>query len=274
MSVRGLAVLALAATTLAGCGSSGSADDVLGETASAMGKIRSADLRLRLVLEPRENPGSGRVGFALDGPVDLRSGGLPAARLRYTQIAGEKQGGATFVSTGREAFVEVGGGAYRLPRAQAGAVQRSAGAVQLPIERWIRDPKLDDGGAVRGVQTDHVAADLDAVAALRDIFGAARKAGAEVPDLQGAAADQVRDAVKRSSIDVWSGREDRLLRRLRLRIEFEVQPPAAVRGQFGKLAGGRLALDVELGDVNRPVRVEAPANPRPATALAAAGQTP
>lgn len=263
-------VIGLAAL-LCGCGGGRSADEVLNATASGMGKIRTADLSLRLVLEPTENAESGRVGFALRGPVDLDAGALPAARLDYTQIAGDKQGGATFVSTGEEAFVEVGGIAYRLDTAQSQSLREGAAAarenVRLPVDTWIREAEVEDGGRVGGVETDHVHATLDAAAALRDIFSAMRSAGADAPALQGAAADDLRTAVDVATIDVWSGRDDDLLRRLRLRIGFRVQTPAALRDRLGELAGGRLAFDLDLARVNAPVRVQPPSHPRPASEL-------
>jgi hypothetical protein len=79
----------------------------------------------------------------------------------------------------------------------------------------------------------------------------------------------VRETVDAATIDIWSGREDRLLRRLRLRVDFRARTPAALRGRLGALPGGRLALDVDLARVNEPVRVQAPADPRPAAELTA-----
>ncbi|MGH2968663.1 MAG: hypothetical protein ACRDK0_06315, partial [Solirubrobacteraceae bacterium] len=272
-----LATAALAlATALAGCGGGGdSADEVLRATADGIGKIHSADLGVRLVLGPLGGERGGRVGFDLRGPVDLERGELPAARLRYTQIAGDREGGATFISTGREAFVEVAGTAYRLPAEQSSSLAARAGAVKrnvrLPVGRWMREPEVDDGGQVGGVETDHVSAKLDAVAALRDIFAAARSAGAEVPNLAGARGEELRRAIDAASVDIWSGQEDRLLRRMRLRIGFRVAPPAALRQRLGELAGGSLALDVDLAALNEPVRVQAPSDPRPAEELAGAG---
>ena len=259
-------LVALAVLAVAGCGGGASAGDVLRDTADRLGEIRSADLDMRLVLEP--DAGSGRVGFSLRGPVDLGTGdGLPTARLEYTQIAGSREGRGTFISTGGEAFVELAGTAYRLPgdalSAQAGTVREG---VRLPVGRWVRDPELTEEG-----ETYRVSADLDAVAALRDIFSAAAAAGLDVPDLRGAAAGELEDSVRSATIELWSGREDRLLRRLRLDIAFRVQTPAALRDDLGELAGGRLAFDVALADHNRPVRVSAPADPQPALSAGRGG---
>jgi hypothetical protein len=252
---------------LAGCGGGGpAAGEVLRDTADRMERIRSADLDMRLVLAPDD--GTGRVGFALTGPVDLGEGkGLPTARLRYTQIAGEREGGGTFISTGGRAFVELGGQAYRVPdgalASQAGTVREG---IRLPVGRWVRDPELTEDGA-----SYRVSADLDAVAALQDIFGAAGEAGLDVPDLEGAGAEQLRGAVDSATVDLWSGREDRLLRRLRLRIAFRVETPPALRAELGELAGGTLAFDVALAKLNQPVRVSAPEDPAPALTEARGG---
>ena len=253
----------LAAGLLAGCGGGRSADDVLKATAGRMDAIRSADVRLRLVLEPSQDVKAGQVGFALDGPVALdRRDGLPTARLRYTQIAGPQEGGATFIADGRDAFVDTGDGVYRLGDEQNGALTASAGAVskgiELPLGRWIESAERKDGDRLDGVDVDHVSARLDAVAALRDIFGAASAAGAAVPDLSGANAAKLDDAIDSATLDLWAGREDRLLRRLRVRLSFGAKVPDGLRERLGDFVGGRIAFDVDLSRLNRPVRVETP----------------
>jgi hypothetical protein len=263
--IRRLAAFAVLAV-IAGCGGGPSADEVLRDTADRMDEIRSAELDMRLLLEPDE--GGGRVGFALSGPVDLgKRDGLPTARLEYIQIAGPREGRGTFISTGGKAFVELAGKAYRVPEgaldAQAGTVREG---VRLPVGRWVRDPEVgEEGDAYR------VTADLDAVAALRDIFAAAGAAGLDVPDLRGAAAGELREAVESATIELWSGREDRLLRRLKLDVAFRVQTPAALRDDLGELAGGRLAFDVDLTKHNEPVRVSAPEHPERALTEGRAG---
>ncbi|MFL5980545.1 MAG: hypothetical protein ACJ74R_02405, partial [Gaiellaceae bacterium] len=76
--MRRAALLALAASlAFAGCGG-GHAHDVMSETAGNLGKIRSGDLTLRLVVSPREGT-KGRIGFELHGPFALRRGSLPIA---------------------------------------------------------------------------------------------------------------------------------------------------------------------------------------------------
>lgn len=265
---RPLASTAALALVLAGCGAGGrpSAEQVLQRTASRMATIKSATLHLRLVLEPRDGAASGRAGFALDGPVALDAGGaLPAARLRYTQIAGEREGGATFIADGKRAFVDAGQGVYALDADQgealrASAAQATRGGVDLPLGRWLESPRVDDGGSVDGMRTDHVTAELDAATALRDIFTAARKTGAAVPDLSDTSAAKLREAVDESKVDLWSGHEDGLLRRLRVRLSFRSRVPESLRARLGEYVGGRFAFDVEVSDPNAPVEVDTPSD--------------
>ncbi len=267
--IRLLPAVVAASMLVAGCGGAdatdGSAGKTLRATSAHLGDISSADLHLRLVLEPRDGDEGGRAGFALDGPLALaRRGRLPKARLRYTQIAGTRTGGATFISDGTAAFVDTGDGVYALGAARsdalrAGAEQAAAG-VELPIGRWIRSSRTESPGTIDGVAVDHVSATLDAVAALRDIFGAAADAGASVPDLRSAKADVLRKAVDDASLEVWTGKRDKLLRRLRIRLAFHADVPESLKARLGTVAGGRFAFDVGLADVNAPVEVDAPSD--------------
>jgi len=81
---------------LAGCGGGGHANQVMSDAAGSLGKLRSGNLTLRLVVAPREGT-KGRIGFELRGPFALRPGGLPVAKIVYTQISGAHQGTATFI---------------------------------------------------------------------------------------------------------------------------------------------------------------------------------
>ncbi len=275
-----LALALLAAGALAACGGGPSADEVLSETAGKLGDVRSGKLSMRVVLEPLERSRAGRVGFALDGPFSLgKQSRLPEARVAYTQIAGPREGKVVLVSNGREAFVESGGKAYALPPERANELESSSRAVRgregldgLRIDGWLDDAQRTDGGRVGGAQTDRVTAELDAARALDDVFALARRAGGgdAFPRIDRDGRRQLDDAVRESRVSVWSGREDRLLRRLELRVEFRAEVPRELRDDLGRLAGARLTFDLELGDPNRPVEVRTPEDPRPYAELAGA----
>jgi hypothetical protein len=266
IAVSGIA-LALA---VGGCGGGdGGADgsQALRQTSANLGKVRSGTLTLRFVLRPGEGAGDGGVGVELRGPFSLAGDGpLPVARVAYTQIAGARRARATFISTGRAAYVAVGGSTYRLPADRAAALRlgdggrRGLDALRLDARRWMRDPKLSDGPRVAGDETDRVTGALNAPAALSDLLAAARRNGAS-PGLSARDGRRLARTVRKSSVEVLTGARDRLLRRLRMQADLDVPPDLRAR------VGGRAALhvDFELGVAapNRPVRVAAPKDARP-----------
>ena len=148
--MRRLAALLVVVGLAAGCGQSDS-QRILSQTADNLGKIHSGDLTLRLVVSPREGT-KGRVGFELRGPFALRQGGLPVAKIAYTQIAGDRKATATFISTGTNAYAEINGIAYELPASATDAVRRAAGGGKasgglgrLEIDSWVDHPVVTDG---------------------------------------------------------------------------------------------------------------------------------
>jgi hypothetical protein len=273
--VRRLAVL-LGAAALAGCGGGGGGDasGILSQTAASLGKIRSGDLTLRLVVSPREGT-KGRIGFELSGPFALRRGSLPVARIRYTQIAGAREGTATFVSTGENAYAEVNGRAYELPasateqvRSAAAGLGGSGGTLgSFDVESWFDGPKVEGTEEVGGADTDHVTADLDVVAAANGLLDLVRGLGRDVPRIEGQQAKQLEDGVESSSIDVWSGTRDRLLRRLLLKADLGLDVPESLRRALGDVVGAKVEFELAVGNPNKPVKVSPPKNPLPASAL-------
>jgi hypothetical protein len=271
--VKRLLVL-IGAAVLAGCGGGGDANNVLSRTAAGLGKIQSGDLTLRLVVSPREGT-KGRIGFELRGPIAFKAASLPVGRIEYTQIAGAREGKATFLSTGTDAYVLVDGKAYELPAAAAEQVRSAAGGLggsgggldSFHVESWFDDPKVEDGGEVGGAETDHVTADLDVVAAANGLLDLVRQLGRQASRIEGQQAEQLRDAVESSSIDVWTGKRDRLLRRLLLKAQLGLDVPESLRRALGDVVGARVEFELAVSNPNRPVRVQPPANPLPPSAL-------
>jgi hypothetical protein len=273
--VRHLAAF-VAVAALAGCGGGGSdeANGILSRTAASLGKIRSGDLTLRLVVSPREGT-KGRIGFELHGPFALHGGSLPVARIAYTQIAGPREGTATFVSTGAHAYAEINGKAYELPASATAEVRSAAaglggsggGLASFDVGSWFDDPRLDGSEEIGGAETDHVTADLDVVAAANGLLDLVRGLGRDVPRIEGRQAKQLRDAVESSSIDVWAGKDDRLLRRLLLKAALGLDVPESLRRALGDVVGAKIEFELAVANPNEPVRVTAPPNPLPASAL-------
>jgi hypothetical protein len=277
---RLLALLALL-PALAACdiGGGGDADDVLGETARNLAEIRSGTLDLRLIVAPRDGD---EFGFELHGPFALASseGELPMLDVDYTQIVDGRRGTVSLVSTGDEAFAIVNGQAYELGEAQTAELRAASGALggagaggprggleELPIDDWMVDPEVEDGGDVGGADTELVFGELDVVAAANGLIELARGFGRPLPRIEGANADVLRDSVRETSLSVWTGDDDRLLRRLLLEAELGLEVPDALRAAFGELVDATITFELGVTRPNEDVSVEAPDNPRPSSEL-------
>jgi hypothetical protein len=258
---------------IAGCGGGGRANQVLSDAAGSLGKLRSGDLTLRLVVSPPEGT-KGRIGFELRGPFALRPGALPVAKIAYTQIAGAHTGTATFISTGTKAYAEVNGKAYELPAASTDAIRRAAGGpggsstfAELRIDDWVTDPVVGDGGKVGGAATTRVSGDLDVVAAANGLLDLLRQLGRDAPTIEGDQAKQLEQAVDSSSFEVWSGRDDHILRRLLLKANLGLDVPESLRRALGSVVGAKIEFELAVSDPNKPVSVAPPTNPLPSSQL-------
>jgi hypothetical protein len=270
---RGAPFLALVVLLAAGCGGGGDARKVLSQTASSLGDIHSGDLTMRLVVSPRKGT-RGRIGFELHGPFAIKPGGLPVAKIAYTQIAGSRQATATLISTGVKAYAEVNGKTYELPANSTNVLRQAAAGVgggqglgELRIDDWLEHPKVSGGGKVGGADTDHVTADLDVVAAANDLLALVRRLGRAAPTIEGRSADQLRHAVRSSSIDVWSGKDDHLLRRLRLKVDLGFDVPDTLKRALGDVVGAKVDFDLAISAPNKTVSVPPPVNALPPSAL-------
>jgi hypothetical protein len=256
-------LLALLAALLFGCGGGGpqSANDVLGETSANLGKIKSGDLALELIFSTKDGE---RAGFNLEGPFQLRSGSLPEAQLDYTQIAGDQTATQTFIMTGDTAYVRMAGATFELPPETAGQVRSTLGATGglgvIDLKGWVQDPGLAAGEEVGGAETDHVTGRLNVATVLTGLVAIASQFGGTTPltPLEGKSAEQVEQAVDRATIDVWTGREDRLLRKLEIAIEFS---PAAE--QVKSLVGAAVDFTLGISNPNEEVTIEKPTNVQP-----------
>lgn len=268
---RVAATLVLAAL-VAGCGGEQTPDEVLAETASKLDQIRSGTLELSLLVTPRG--GGGATGFELRGPFSFgNAGSLPVMRIQYTQLAAGERGGVTLISTGRRAYAAIGEATYELTpgqteqlRAATGALGENGGLAVLPLDEWLVDPDLSDGH-IAGARTHRIRGQLDIVATVNGLLDIARAFGRDLPRIDGASAAQLRRATRATLFELDTGRDDRLLRRLRLEADFALDVPAHLRRQLGDLLGAKVVFRLGVRRPNAPVTVEDPESARPAAAL-------
>ena len=241
------AALALGVLAAAGCGGSDSPNDVLSQTAKNLGQIHSGVLSMRMGIA---SGAKGRVAFGLEGPFELpKGGGMPRAQVAYTQIAGRQSATVTVISTGRRAFVSVGGQTRELPASQARRLRVGGGAAgrQLKIGSWVHDPKLSAGPKLDGAATQRIKGKLDVRATTKDLQQVAGALGPSGSSL-GASPGQLERAVKSSSFELITGKDDKLLRELRIAI--------ALKLQGTKLTTIRFLLAVR--KPNQPVKISTP----------------
>jgi hypothetical protein len=294
-AVVALLVLAAVALALAACGSgsgssggSGDAQSLLRQTFSGSHPIRSgkANVQLRVDVTGVSSL-NGPIQLNVSGPFQTAgSGQLPAFDLAIDANAQGQGLKAGLISTSDRMFVTFGGTAYEVPsqlldrlkaayrRAQAKGSSSSSMSLQsLGIDplAWLKDPTVVGTESVGGVQTDHVSAQVNVSALLDDVDkllarfsaqGIPGAAGKRVPSrIPAHVRSQIEQAVKRATVDVWSGKSDHTLRRLTLALD--VVPPAGARGPRSV----DLALSIELTDLNQPQAISAPPTSRPLSEL-------
>ena len=239
---------------------------MLSETAENLADVRSGVLDFRLSGEASGDKGSdGAVGFSLKGPFSLPKGEgeLPVTDIAYSRFAGGNRDDTRITSTGAKAFITVDGTAYELGPEQekelTGVAGGGGGLEALQVDRWVKDPKVSDVGD--GAQK--LSGDLDVVAAANGLLalGGGKK-------IEGRDADQLEKAVESASLELWTGKEDRVLRRLliRMKLGFD-KAPEEVRKRLQSFGGADFTLDFRLADANTPVKVTAPKGAKPLAAL-------
>jgi hypothetical protein len=283
-------VVALAASlALAACGGGGGEDatKVLNQTFSGGKQVRSGKLDLALTLKAQgvqqlRNP----VTVKLTGPFSSQSSGtLPRFDFDLSLGGGGQSFSAGAVSTGDKGFLKFQGQAYAVPAnvfasfkqgyEQAQRQQRQKGSSNPTLSSfgvdprdWLKNPKTEGDADVAGAKTTHISAGVDVGKLLDDVNQILQKARGRVAQARqlpsGITAQQrktIEDAVKDAKFDVYSGKDDHILRRLTVRLTFDV--PKNARSQASGLSGGDLSFDLSLGGLNQPQTIAAPASSRP-----------
>jgi hypothetical protein len=218
---------------------------------------------------PFESQGEGRLPkFKLDLAVDEAGGDSARA-------------GAT--STGDRGFIRVDGEDYELSRRlfdqfKAGYEQAQLqgkgkgkggmGALGLDPTAWLKDARKAGEAQVAGVTTQHVTGGVDVARLLDDLDGALGAAnalgGQGVPGLPRPLGDEdkreIIRSVKSAKADVFSGKDDRILRRLAVTLGLEGT-------RDGKPVTGSLAFTLNLSELGESQDIAAPAQAKPLTGL-------
>ncbi len=281
-----LLVAALTAPVVAACGGGGekvsSATDVneLLRQTFAKGNPKSGQLHLSLKLDSGATGAAiGQVSFTLNGPFQSQGDGkLPKFKLDagFTGAGRSLKAGAT--STGEKGFLSLNGQEYAVSEevfrqfkagyeqavkqaARRQGKQQSLAALGIDPRRWLKNPRNEGDAKVGDDDTVKVSADIDVSRMLDDVSKAvAQTRSLGVPGLENVpsqlTAEQRRQAakdIKRLSAEIYTGKQDTLLRRMHLAVGLRTQ------------SGGTANLDLDLSytDVNEDQDIASPSNAKP-----------
>jgi hypothetical protein len=272
---------------IAGCGGGSSSNDedpqqVLTQTFDNSTKVTSGNLNISLS-GSAEGTTSGSLTATIDGPFQSDESNPNAfPQLDLTGKVTAEQAGQSFsfdgslIATDDNAYVEYQGQAYEVGTALfekfARAYERQAAQAQggqdnssffkqfgINPDKWLTNVSNEGTTDVDGTETIHVHGDADVPQIVSDLQKAAQQApGSTATHLSPQQIDQIQSAIKSATVDVYSGTDDKVLRKLALALTIE--PPA---GTGSSVSSVDVNFSVTVSDVNSPQTISPPDNAKP-----------
>jgi hypothetical protein len=265
------AFLALATGRLGGGGGGPSASEIV-DRAFATDTFKSGKFAasVKVALAGASNPQLGSFQVKIDGTFqnDART---PKSKFDMSFSGLGSSLGFGFLSTGKEAFVELGDRAYRVPQSQldelkkqnAQQAQSFAGLAALGVNprSWLATPTRRGTATVGGVETNHVSAAVDTTRLVDDFLALGRVSGQSgTRTLSTRDRRQLQQALKSATVDLYAAKSDGTLRKLSGQARIEA--PAG-SGDIRISGNGTLSFDMEFSDINKPQEISAPRHARP-----------
>jgi hypothetical protein len=280
-----VALLGMAVVTGCGGGSSGksasSSTDVnqlLKDTFSGGKAITSGkfDLAVRIDAKGGSSTTQGPIAVSLTGPFQSQGKGkLPKLDLEAKLQGAGQNITAGLVSTGDKGFVKFNGTSYAITdaifaefkkgyeqaQAQAGKQKgQSLATLGVDPRRWLTNPKNAGEAKVGDTDTIRITGDVDVPKLLDDVNTALEKTRSlgvqgsqSLPQkLTPAQRKQAADAIKKLSVEIYTGKDDRILRRMVVALTADAQGQSA-----------DVNLDLQLTDVNHDQTISAPSGAKP-----------
>jgi hypothetical protein len=286
-----LSLIAAVALVFAACGgddssggdaasSSTDVNELLTQTFTGSKDIQSGNVDLKLQIDSKggESQLDGPVRISLKGPFQTQGGGkLPKFKLDAAiEGAGQSiQAGAT--STGDKGFISFQGTDYVLTdqvfqQFKAGYEEaqkkgsddggQSFASLGIDPRKWLTDPKNEGDAKVGDDDTIKITGGVDVSKLLDDINTALGKASSlglqgagQVPEkLTDEQRKQVLDAVKDPRVEIYTGKDDQILRRMVVNLGVE---------DAASNTSGTVAFDVSLTDLNEDQDIAEPADAKP-----------
>lgn len=286
---------AVALLALVGCfgllsacgGSSGSPQALLSDTFSGHTPIESGKVNLSLAISAAGSGGATKpLAVKLSGPFqDAGTGKLPHFSLKLDLGAAGHTLDAGATSTGSALYVELAGTWFSTPESTYKAIEQGYAQAtkssstakvhstfaSLGIEpgKWLSDPTNAGETTIAGDPTIHLTASVDIPAFLADVSklsqaGTSLGLGSAVPGASGGAlsstvVDELAKSIKSAHVDVYTGKDDHLLRRLEVTATIAGTPQT--EALLGGLKTAAVRVKLEFSDLNKPQSISAPPNP-------------
>jgi hypothetical protein len=292
-----LAVPTLGVTACGGDEASGtdeSAQQLINQTFSGEKKVDSGKVNLDLSAKLEA---TGAAASQLEGPISLKLTGpfqsqgedkLPEVDFDMTISAGGQKFTAGAVTTDDQAFIAYQGTEYKIPQGQFERYRRQVeresrqnqdqqnqfdlASLGVNPRDWLQNPKKEGEEEVGGAETVHVSADVRIGALLKDVNDLIRRAGQlglendQVPQrIPERTQRQIEESVKTAQFDLWTGKDDKIMRRLE--IEFSFDLPEELRDQAQGVSGGTVDIKVEIAELNEDQEIKVPEKSRPLSEL-------
>lgn len=280
MPLRALFTLLLALLAV-GCGGGDSADsgtdvDQLLEETFAGGKAIESG-RISLGLDITSEQQGDPLKVKVSGPFQSEGEGrLPRLDIDASLDGGGQSLSGGLVNTGEQAFVTLGGTAYEVAgpvyeqfkagyeqaaKQSSGQEDQSLASLGIDPRRWLTDARNAGESKVGETDTIKITGDVDVSKLLDDVNGALERVRAlgvqgseQIPDrLTEEEKRQTAEAIDELSVEIHTGAEDRILRRIV--VAMGITPP---EGAAESTAPVDLRFDLQLLEVNEDQTFEAP----------------
>jgi hypothetical protein len=295
MHLRSFGTLLVVLLTLglfAGCGGGDEADSstdvnqLLEDTFSGGKAIESGRLDVALGIE---SDGGQPVTVKLAGPFQSQGAGrLPQLDLDASFAGGGQSIEAGVIATKDQAFVSYGKDTYEIAGAvfqqfkagyeeaakqSSGQENQSLATLGIDPRRWLTNAKNAGEAKVGDTDTVKITGDVDVPKLLEDVEGALEKVRAlgvqgsdQIPErLTDEEKRQTEEAIERLNVEIYTGAEDRILRRIVVGL--------GLKAPEDKSASGAQSVDVrfdlQLLEVNEDQEIKAPEGAKPFEELAA-----
>jgi hypothetical protein len=285
-------VSALLVAVLVGCGGG---DSSSGDKPAADkgGKANSAEVKklIRQTFGPNDKAKSGNISAVVDitvkgaprykEPIQVSvvgpftdAGGQPEAMLDVSLgLRGGILGGDMYLKDSK-AYIGLGSTAYEVPASIAGPLRAPLsktgntldaimGVFHINPDRWAKNPRIVGNERVAGIDTIHGTAQINTENLFLDLSALAKRLTAlRITDITGLpravdAADRaaLRRSVKTATGDVYTGADDKVLRKAQLKLL--LKPSAKDRKRL-KFSSIKVAANLDITDVGAPQKVNVP----------------